>query len=100
VIAVRTRGAFKSGFAAIRGTGERAGISAGPVGTWVYRYRIALRVTAVVFAALLFVFWTNPTGLVALVIAIILLLVLGLLELIGRPPARQQPAGNPGAKSA
>jgi hypothetical protein len=33
------------------------------------------------------VFWSQPTGLVALVIAIILLVVLGLIELIGRPPA-------------
>jgi hypothetical protein len=64
VTAVRTRAVFKSGFGAIRGTGERAGITTGPVGTWVYRYRTPLRVVAVAIAALAFVFWTDPTGLV------------------------------------
>jgi hypothetical protein len=87
VTAVRARAALKSGFAAIRGTGERAGISTGPVGSWVYRYRTPLRVAAVAVAALLLVFWGIPTGLTVLVIAIILVVFLGLIELIGRPPA-------------
>jgi hypothetical protein len=93
VTAVKTRQAFKSGFAAIRGTGERAGVSTGPVGTWVYRYRTALRITAVAIAALVFIFWGTPTGLTVLVIAIVLVVVLGLIELIGRPPAVARPAG-------
>ncbi len=93
VSAVRTRNAFKSGFAAIRGTGDRAGINTGPVGTWVYRYRQALRIAVVVIAALVFVFWTDPTGLTVLITAIILLAVLGLIELIGRPPRQPITAG-------
>lgn len=88
VSAVRTRGAFKSAFDAIRGTGERAGLSTGPVGTWIYRYRTLMRIAAVVIAGLIFVFWTDPTGFVVLTIAIVLVLVLGLFELIGRPPAQ------------
>lgn len=87
VTAVRTRGAFRSGFAAIRGTGERAGVTTGPVGGWVYRYRQALRIGAVALAALIFIFAGNPTWVTVLVIAIILLVLLGLIELIGRPPA-------------
>jgi hypothetical protein len=43
-----------------------------------------------------FVFWGQPTWVTALVIAIVLLLVLGLIELIGRPPARPEVAGQPG----
>jgi hypothetical protein len=93
VTAARTRQAFKSGFAALRGTGERAGISTGPVGAWVYRYRKALRITAVALAVLVFIFWGTPTGLTVLVIAIVLVVVLGLIELIGRPSARARPAG-------
>jgi hypothetical protein len=101
VTAVKTRQAFKSGFTAIRGTGERAGVTTGPVGTWVYRYRMALRITAVVIAGLVLVFWGSPTGLTVLVIAIVLLVMLGLIELIGRPQARRLPAesahhGGPG----
>jgi hypothetical protein len=94
VTAVRTRDALKSGFAAIgSSTGERAGLTAGPVGTWVYQHRMALRITAVAIAVLVFIFQGTPTGLTVLVIAIILLAVLGLIELIGRPPARPAHAG-------
>ena len=47
VTAVRTRGAFKSGFAWLRSSGEHAGLSTGPVGRWTYAHRKALRVAAV-----------------------------------------------------
>ena len=93
VTAVRTRNAFKSGFAAIRRTGERVGLTTGRVGSWVYRYRTALRITAVAVAALVVVFWSAPTGLTVLVVVLVLLAVLGLIELIGRPQARPDPAG-------
>jgi hypothetical protein len=102
VTAVRTRNAFKAAFAWIRGTGDRAGLTTGPVGTWVYQHRVALRVAAVAAAGLAFVFWTDPTGLVVLVIAIILVLVLGVIELIGRPPvqpAAPESSGTAGAGS-
>jgi hypothetical protein len=96
--AVRTRGAFKSALGWVRDSGENAGLCTGPVGTWTYAHRTGLRVSAVALAALIFVFWAGePSGLQALVIAIILLVVLGLIELIGRPPpvavAAAEPAG-------
>jgi len=89
ITAVRTRAAFRSAFAYVRGTGERAGVSAGPVGVWVFGHRLALRIAAVAGAALIFIFWTDPTGLVVLLIAIVLAVVLGLIELVGRPPPGQ-----------
>jgi uncharacterized membrane protein SirB2 len=92
VTAVRTRGAFKSGFDWLRRSGEHAGVSTGPVGRWTYTHRRALRITAVSIAALVFVFWGQPTWVTAVVIAIVLLIVLGLIELIGRPPAQPQVA--------
>ncbi len=95
--AVKTRRALSSGLGWVRGRGERAGLRTGPVGQWVYRYRMGLRIAAVAIAIIVFVFWSQPTGLVALVIAIVLLAVLGLIELIGRPPARPQVAGHPGS---
>ncbi len=96
VTAVRTRGAFKSGFDWLRRSGEHAGVSTGPVGRWTYTHRRALRITAVAIAALVFVFWGQPTWVTAVVIAIVLLIVLGLIELIGRPPAQPQVAAQPG----
>lgn len=85
--AVRTRAGLASALSWIRSSGEKAGLRTGPVGTWTYAHRKGLRVSAVAVAAVIFVFWSQPTGLVATVIAIILLAVLGLVELIGRPPA-------------
>jgi hypothetical protein len=95
VTAVRTRGAFKSGFDWLRRSGEHAGVSTGPVGRWTYTHRRALRITAVIIAALVFVFWGLSSWVTAVVIAVVLLIVLGLIELIGRPPAQPQVAAQP-----
>jgi hypothetical protein len=95
VTAVRTRHAFASGFDRIRASGERRGVSTGPVGLWTYAHRKGLRVAAVGLIALLFVFWGRPTVVVVVVLVIILLLLLGLIELIGRPPARPEIADQP-----
>jgi hypothetical protein len=96
VTAVRTRGAFERGFDWIRSSGEHAGLSTGPAGRWTYTHRRALRIAAVTIAALVFVFWGQPTWVTAVVIAVVLLIVLGLIELIGRPPAQPQVAAQPG----
>ncbi len=93
--AVQTRSAFRAGFGWIRRGGEHFGVSTGPVGRWTYAHRKALRVGAVGLAALVFVFWGRPTALVVILIAVLLVVLLGLIELIGRPPARLQTAGHP-----
>jgi uncharacterized membrane protein len=89
VTAVRTRRLLSSGLGWVRESGEHAGLRTGPVGRWIYRYRRGLQIAAVGLAVIVFVFWSQPTGVVALVIAIVLLVVLGLIELIGRPPGPQ-----------
>ena len=88
--AVQTRSGLQSGLAWVRNAGERRGVSAGPVGDWTYRHRTGLRIGSVALAALIFVFWGQPTGLFVLILVIILVAVLGLIELIGRPAS---PAG-------
>ena len=90
--AVRTRSAFSSGLGSLRRGGESAGLSTGPVGSWTYAHRHALRIGVVALAALIFVFWGQPTAMVAIVIAVLLLVALGLIELIGRPPPHHAPA--------
>ena len=90
--AVGTRSAFRSGLGRL---GELSGVSNGPVGQWTYTHRKSLRIGAVALAALIFVFWGQPTALVVILIVVLLLVVLGLIELIGRPPARPQTAGQP-----
>jgi hypothetical protein len=96
VSAVKVRGAFASGLGWLRHSGERAGVRTGPVGTWTYAHRKGLRISAVSLAALVFVFWGRPTAAVVVVIAVLLLVVLGLIELIGsRPPAQSATAAHP-----
>ncbi len=95
VPAVRIRKAFARGLGRVRRSGEQAGLRTGPAGTWTYAHRTALRIVAVALAALVFVFWGQPTAAVVIVIAVLLLVVLGLIELIGRPPARPKTASQP-----
>jgi len=95
VTAVGTRRAFTSGLGWVRHSGERAGVSTGPVGLWTYAHRKGLRIGAVALAALIFVFTGRPTSADVILIVVLLLVVLGLIELIGRPPAQPQPAGRP-----
>ena len=94
VTAVRIRSALTTGLGRLRARGEQAGLSAGPVGAWTYGHRRILRISAVVLMVLIFVFWSQPTGLVVLLLAIVLLVLLGLIEFIGRPPV-PRPAGHP-----
>ena len=91
VTAVRTRSGIASGLGWVRRLGERSGVSTGPVGTWTYAHRKGLRVGAVALAAVVFVFWGRPTAAVVILIAVLLVVVLGLIELIGRPPAAAPP---------
>src|SRR6266487_4482596 len=89
--AVDTRSAFSSGLGRLRRGGQ-----SGPASRWSYAHRHALRIGAVALAALIFVFWGQPTAAVVVVIAILLLLVLGLIEVIGRPPTPSAAQHGPG----
>ena len=94
--AVRIRGATASGLTWVRQRGERAGVQTGPVGTWTYAHRKALRISAVALAALIFVFWGQPSAVLVIVLVVLLLVVLGLIELIGtRPPTQPETAAHP-----
>jgi hypothetical protein len=92
VTAVKTRAGFASALGWVRAEGAHAGLRTGPVGTWTYTHKTALRISAVALAALIFVFWGRPTALVVIGITIVLLVVLGLIELIGRPASQPKAA--------
>jgi len=92
--AVQTRSALKSGTDWVRDFGARRGVSAGPAGQWTYLHRTALRIGVVTLAALIFVFLAEPTVLAVIVIVAVLLIILGLIELIGMPPAQEPAAGH------
>jgi hypothetical protein len=66
--------------------GIRGGPAAGgPVSMWVRAHLRGLRISAVVLAVLAFVFVEQPTGATILVIAALLLVVLAVIEFLGRP---------------
>lgn len=96
VTAVRTRGAFVSGLGWLRSSGERMGLRTGPVGQWTYAHRMGLRIGAAALMAIILVFWSEPSGLTVLFLAIVLLVLLGLIELIGKRPAQPGVAGHAG----
>jgi hypothetical protein len=86
--AVRTRQGLTSAIGWLQGSAEHAGLRTGPVGTWVYGNKRALRIAAVTAAALALVFWGRPTGKVVVGLTLALLLVLAIIEFLGRPPPR------------
>jgi hypothetical protein len=90
--AVATRSGTASGLEWIRHYGERRGVSTGPVGEWTYLHRRGLRIGAVSLFAVIFVFVGEPTPVLVIVLVILLLVVLGLIELIGRPAAAPETA--------
>lgn len=91
--AVRARGSVQRGLGSLRGSAEAAGWQTGPVGDWIYAHRGALRVTTFLVGGLALMFWSQPTVWVVVGVAAIVVLVLLLIELLGRPPATAQPAG-------
>jgi hypothetical protein len=91
VTAVRARAGLKAGIAWLRGGAERAGFRTGPVGAWVYTYKRVLRIAVIAVAALVLVFWDRPTGKVIIVIALCVLVVLAIIEFLGRPPSPAAP---------
>jgi hypothetical protein len=87
--ALRLRGGFTQGIGSARGSAEAAGWQTGRVGAWTYAHRTALRITAAGLGGLVLVLWSQPTAWVVLGIALVVLVLLAVIEFLGRPP---QPA--------
>ncbi len=94
--AVRTRSSLSRGIGSLRGGAEAAGWQTGRVGAWTYAHKTALRIVTVIAGGLVLAFWTRPTGWTVVWTALVVLLVLAVIEFLGRPPG-QASAGPPGA---
>jgi len=57
----------------------------------VYANKRALRIGAVALAALVLVFWGRPTGKVVLGLTLALLVILAIIEFLGRRPGPAAP---------
>jgi len=89
--AVSTRRGFTQGIGSLRGSAEAAGWQTGRVGTWTYTHRRALRLTAAVLGGVVLMFWNQPTAGVVVGVALVVLLVLAVIEFVGRPTPAQAP---------
>jgi hypothetical protein len=90
--AERTRAALRRWVGSLRGDAESAGLRTGRFGTWVYAHKTALRICAVVLGMLALAFWPNATVAVVIVTALVVLLAVGVIEFLGRPPEFQDAA--------
>jgi hypothetical protein len=91
VTAVRARAGLTKGIGWLRGGAEKAGFRTGPVGAWVYTYKRVLWIAVIAIAALVLVFWDQPTGKVIIGITIGVLVALVIIEFLGRPPSPEAP---------
>ena len=87
------RGSAGRAFATVRGWGQQRGVTTGPVGTWLYAYRTFLRVVVIAIAGLVVLLAPAPTPALVVTAAAVALVVIGLLELLSRPPTVQSVAG-------
>jgi hypothetical protein len=91
ITAVRARAGISKGVAWLRGGAEKAGFRTGPVGAWVYTYKRVLWIAVIAIAALVLVFWDQPTGKVIIGITLGVLIALVIIEFLGRPPSPEIP---------
>jgi hypothetical protein len=89
--AVGTRAGLSKGIGCLRGGAEKAGFPTGPVGAWVYTYKRVLWIVVIAIAALVLVFWYQPTGRVIIGITLAALVALVIIEFLGRPPSSSAP---------
>ena len=84
--AVAARRGMASMMNAVRGGGERVGVSTGPVGVFAHAYRTLLRSLIIGTALVVYVQAAHPTGAWTLQVLGITVAALLLHELIARPP--------------
>ncbi|HET6699090.1 MAG TPA: hypothetical protein VFG88_08380, partial [Nocardioidaceae bacterium] len=93
--AVRVRSALRRGVGALRGSAEAAGWNTGPFGSWVFVHERLLQVAVACLGGLVLIFWPQPTGWVVVGTAAVVVLAIGIVNFLGRPPA--EPATVPAA---
>ena len=92
VTAARTRSTLVKGIGSVRGGAESAGLRTGRVGSWTFAHKRFLRLAVVIVGGLTLTFWSRPTVGVVVWTALVVLLAIGFVELLGRPPSEPAPA--------
>jgi hypothetical protein len=95
--AVRFRGWIGRMLGRASDEAEERGVDFGVVGKWVGRNLTALRIGVGVLAAIVLIAWDQPTATVVFVVAFIAVLILGVIEVVGRGGHRELSGDKPGA---
>ena len=85
--ATRTRAFFSRGIGGARDSAEAHGVQTGAFGTWVYAHKRAIWLTIVIAGGFTLTFWSRPTAGIVVVTALVVLVLVGIVELLARPPA-------------
>jgi hypothetical protein len=71
------------------------GLAATPFGHWVGRYKKPLRIGAILLPLIILALWNTPTVTLLIVLVVLGLVLLLAIELLGREPPLEAPAGRP-----
>ncbi|MGW8568501.1 hypothetical protein [Isoptericola sp. NPDC055881] len=74
------------GFSRLRDYGEGRGVTTGPVGNWLGRYRTLVRVAIIAVAALVLLLAGSPTPGLVIGTALVAGVLIAVLEVVARPP--------------
>lgn len=83
--AVALRRSWSRGVAGLRTSGERRGVSTGPVGVWLDEQRVLVRVVVAVGAALAIVLGSPLTPAYVATVAVVAVVLLAIASLLARP---------------
>ncbi len=87
--AIRTRGVLVRSMGRFRTGAEERGVQTGAFGRWTYDHRRLLWLAVIVLGGFTLTFWGQPTPQIIVWTAVVVLLLVGLIELLSRPPAAQ-----------
>src|SRR3954453_22881430 len=84
--ATRTRAFFSRGIGGARDSAEAHGVQTGAFGTWMFAHKRAIWLGLVIAGGFTLTFWSRPTAGIVVVTALVVLVLVGIVELLARPP--------------
>lgn len=84
--AVKTRATLEGSIGSARGAALERGWDTGSFGTWIHEHKRALRIGILVAGGLVLAFATRPSVWFVLGTALVVVVLLGIVELLARPP--------------
>jgi len=84
--ATRTRDFFSRGIGGVRGSAESHGVQTGGFGRWMFAHKRAVWLGLVLAGGFTLTFWSRPTAAIVIWTALVVLVLVGIVELLARPP--------------